>query len=44
MFSIYMLTQHLITSFKITAVQNTNKQTKHEAKNAVHLSYPRNQA
>jgi hypothetical protein len=27
-----MLTQHLIASFKITAVQNTNKQTKHGAK------------
>jgi hypothetical protein len=44
MFFIYMLTQHLIACFKITAVQNTNKQTKHDSKNAIHLSYPRNQA
>jgi hypothetical protein len=38
MFFICMLTQHLIASFKFTAIQNTNKQTKHEAKNAIHLS------
>jgi hypothetical protein len=44
MFCIYMLTQHLIASFKITAIHNTNKQTKHVAKNAIHLSYRRNQA
>jgi len=35
MFFIYVLTQHLIASFKIITIQNTNKQTKHKEKNSI---------